>query len=85
MPGGGPGAGGWEPARHHADFSAGSPPDGDFTPPKFYDENDEEIIFNQGKTWICNIWQEYGEYVQYGRDDESLITPYMPSVTSSGA
>ena len=59
--------------------------DGDFTPPKFYDENDEEIIFNQGKTWICNIWQEYGEYVQYGRDDESLITPDMPSVTSSGA
>ena len=39
--------------------------DGDATPAKFYDENDEEIIFNQGKTWICNIWQEYGEYVQY--------------------
>lgn len=59
--------------------------DGDFTPAKFYDENDEEIIFNQGKTWICNIWKEYGEYVQYGRDDESLTTPDMPSVTSSGA
>lgn len=39
--------------------------DGDFTPAKFYDENDEEIIFNQGKTWICNIWQEYGEFVEY--------------------
>lgn len=59
--------------------------DGDFTPAKFYDENDEEIIFNQGKTWICNIWKEYGEYVQYGRDDESLTTPDMPSVASSGA
>lgn len=57
--------------------------DGDFTPAKFYDENDEEIIFNQGKTWICNIWQEYGEYVEYGADDASLSTPDMPSVSSS--
>lgn len=39
--------------------------DGDATPAKFYDENDEEIIFNQGKTWICNIWDEYGEFVKY--------------------
>lgn len=40
--------------------------DGDFTPARFYDENGEEIIFNQGKTWICNIWKEYGEFVEYG-------------------
>ncbi len=39
--------------------------DGDNTPAKFYDEDGEEIIFNQGKTWICNIWQEYGEFVKY--------------------
>lgn len=39
--------------------------DGDATPAKFYDENDEEIIFNQGKTWICNIWEEYGEFVEF--------------------
>lgn len=39
--------------------------DGDGTPAKFYDENDEEIIFNQGKTWICNIWDEYGEFAVY--------------------
>lgn len=39
--------------------------DGDFTPAKFFDENGDEIIFNQGKTWICNIWQEYGEFVEY--------------------
>lgn len=58
--------------------------DGDFTPAKYYDENGEEIIFNQGKTWICNIWQEYGECVQYGADDNSLITPDVPSVTSAG-
>ena len=42
--------------------------DGDFTPAKFYDENDEEIIFNQGSTWICNIWEEYGEFVEYGQE-----------------
>lgn len=39
--------------------------DGDATPAKFYDENGDEIIFNQGKTWICNIWKEYGSYVSY--------------------
>lgn len=57
--------------------------DGDFTPAKYYDENDEEIIFNQGKTWVCNIWQEYGESVQYGVDDNSLITPDVPSVKAA--
>lgn len=39
--------------------------DGDATPAKFYDESGEEIIFNQGKTWVCCIWQEYGEFVEY--------------------
>lgn len=39
--------------------------DGDATPAKFYDEDGEEIIFNQGKTWICNIWDEFGEFVKY--------------------
>lgn len=32
---------------------------------KFYDENGNEIILNQGKTWICNIWQDYENYVTY--------------------
>ena len=39
--------------------------EGDGVPPKFYDEDGEEIIFNQGKTWICNIWEEYSEYVEW--------------------
>ncbi len=39
--------------------------DGDATPAKFYDEKGDEIIFNQGKTWICNIWEEYGEFAEY--------------------
>lgn len=36
---------------------------GDDSPAKYYDEYGHEIIFNQGKTWICNIWQEYGDSV----------------------
>lgn len=39
--------------------------DGDATPAKFYDKDDNEIVLNQGKTWICNIWEEYGEFVEY--------------------
>ena len=38
---------------------------GDSTPAKFYDQGGNEVIFNQGKTWICNIWKEYGEFVEY--------------------
>ncbi len=37
--------------------------DGDFTPARFYDENGDEIIMNQGSTWICNIWDD-DEYTQ---------------------
>lgn len=39
--------------------------DGDYEPNLFLDENGNEIVFNQGKTWICNIWQEYEEYLSY--------------------
>ena len=37
----------------------------DYEPNLFFDENGEEIVFNQGKTWLCNIWAEYEEFVQY--------------------
>ncbi|MDR0221539.1 MAG: DUF3048 domain-containing protein [Lachnospiraceae bacterium] len=39
--------------------------DGDRTPAKFYDLEGNEIIFNQGKTWICLIWDEHSESVEY--------------------
>lgn len=39
--------------------------DGDATPAKFFDKDGNEIVFNQGKTWICNIWEEYSEFVEY--------------------
>lgn len=31
----------------------------------FYDENGDEVIFNQGKTWICCIWEEYEDCIYY--------------------
>lgn len=39
--------------------------DGDYEPNIFMDENGNEIVFNQGKTWICNIWEEYSEFVSF--------------------
>lgn len=38
---------------------------GDSAANMFYDEEGNEIIFNQGKTWICNIWEEYAEYAEW--------------------
>lgn len=37
----------------------------DYEPNIFLDENGEEIVFNQGKTWICNIWDEYQDCIKY--------------------
>lgn len=37
----------------------------DYEPNLFLDENGNEIVFNQGKTWICNIWKEYSEHLSY--------------------
>ena len=39
--------------------------DGDYDPNLFFDENGNEIIFNQGKTWICCIWKEYLQHMSY--------------------
>lgn len=38
---------------------------GDYEPNIFLDEKGEEIIFNQGKTWICNIWSEYEDCAKW--------------------
>lgn len=50
---------------------------GDDSPAKYYDEDGREIIFNQGKTWVCNIWQEYGGDVRV--DEEPLDIPVAAS------
>jgi hypothetical protein len=37
--------------------------DGENEPAKFYDQQDNEIIFNQGKTWICVIREDYADKI----------------------
>lgn len=37
----------------------------DYEPNLFLDENGEEIIMNQGKTWVCIIWDTYADCVSY--------------------
>lgn len=37
----------------------------DNAPNLFFDQDGNEIVFNQGKTWICNIWEEYEEFITY--------------------
>ena len=37
----------------------------DYEPNLFLDEEGNEIVFNQGKTWICNIWLEYSEFMSW--------------------
>ncbi|MBP5197676.1 MAG: DUF3048 domain-containing protein [Lachnospiraceae bacterium] len=32
---------------------------------RYYDEDGNEIVLNQGKTWVCNIWKEYSKYISY--------------------
>jgi hypothetical protein len=32
---------------------------------QYFDENGNEIVLNQGKTWMCNIWEEYAEYMSW--------------------
>lgn len=39
--------------------------DGDNDANMFYDENGDEVIFNQGKTWICCIWDDYVDCIEW--------------------
>lgn len=34
-------------------------------PTRYFDENGNEIVLNQGKTWVCNIWSDYTEYMNW--------------------
>jgi len=34
------------------------------SPTVYTDANGNEIILNQGKTWICNIWSDYQQYIE---------------------
>ncbi len=37
----------------------------DYEANMFYDQNGNEIVFNQGKTWICLIWQDYADCISW--------------------
>lgn len=37
----------------------------DYEPNIFLDENGDEVVLNQGKTWICCIWDEYKDYMYF--------------------
>ena len=37
----------------------------DYAANMFYDEDGNEIVFNQGKTWVCIIWDDYENYIYY--------------------
>lgn len=39
--------------------------DSDYEPNLFFDEDGNEIVFNQGKTWVCIIWDEYADCLSY--------------------
>ena len=39
--------------------------DGDYEPNIFYDADGNEVVFNQGKTWICCIWEEYEDCIEW--------------------
>ena len=34
-------------------------------PTRYFDASGNEIVFNQGKTWVCNIWSDYTEYMNW--------------------
>lgn len=40
--------------KHESDYDANH----------LYDEQGNEIVLNQGSTWLCNIWEEYAEYAE---------------------
>lgn len=34
-------------------------------PTRYFDESGNEIVFNQGKTWVCNIWSDYKDCMSW--------------------
>ena len=34
-------------------------------PTLYYDKDGNEIVLNQGKTWICCIWDDYEQYISW--------------------
>lgn len=39
--------------------------DGDDQPAHYYDEDGNEIVLNQGKTFVCHIWDKWADSIAY--------------------
>lgn len=39
--------------------------DGDEKPAHYYDQDGNEIVFNQGKTFICHIWDKWADSIEF--------------------
>lgn len=39
--------------------------EGNDKPAKYYDTDGNEIVFNQGKTFVCQIWDKWEDYIKY--------------------
>lgn len=39
--------------------------DGDDKPAHYYDEDGNEIVFNQGTTFVCQIWDKWADSIKY--------------------
>lgn len=39
--------------------------EGDDKPARYYDEQGNELVFNQGKTFICEIWNKWADSIKY--------------------
>lgn len=38
---------------------------GDEKPAKYYDEDGNELVFNQGKTFVCEIWDKWADSIEF--------------------
>lgn len=38
---------------------------GDQKPAKYYDQDGNELVFNQGKTFVCVIWDKWADYIEF--------------------
>lgn len=38
---------------------------GDESPAKYYDADGNELVFNQGKTFVCEIWNKWADSITY--------------------
>ncbi|MBP5281981.1 MAG: DUF3048 domain-containing protein [Lachnospiraceae bacterium] len=45
----------------HGTWEKSSDPSADY----LYDDDGNEIVLNQGKTWVCCVWKEFSQFITY--------------------